>query len=120
MSHETLVDIAAAAATQRPVDPFMPRTISERRRIGVVKAIQDGLGVTGDKCPKIVERTNHRPTEAERKRFMDLQKRRDAQAQALGIDPTLIASRGTLSDLARSWEKYSPELMNWQRELLTK
>jgi hypothetical protein len=49
-----------------------------------------------------------------------LQKRRDDQAQALDIDPTLIASRGTLSDLARNWEKYSGELMNWQRELLTK
>ena len=120
MSHEALVDIAAAAATQRPIEPFLPRTISERRRNGLAKAIQDGTSVTGDKCPKMLERTNHRPTEAERKRFMDLQKRRDAQAQALGIDPTLIASRGTLSDLARSWEKYSPELMNWQRELLTK
>jgi hypothetical protein len=51
---------------------------------------------------------------------MDLQKRRDVQAQALGIDPTLIASRGMLSDLARSWDKNSGELMNWQRELLTK
>jgi ribonuclease D len=120
LSHEALVDIAAAAATQRPVEPFMPRSISERRRNGVAKAIQDGLGVAADKFPKIVERTNHRPTEAERRRFMDLQKRRDAQAQALGIDPTLIASRGTMSDLARNWERYSAELMNWQRELLMK
>jgi hypothetical protein len=51
---------------------------------------------------------------------LELQKRRDAQAHELGIDPTLIASRGTLSDLARNWDKYSGELMNWQRELLTK
>jgi ribonuclease D len=120
MSHEALVDIAAAAATRRPVEQFLPRTISERRRGGVVKAIEDGLAVTPEQFPKILERTNHRPTDAERKRFMELQKRRDAQAQKLGIDPTLIASRGTLSDLARSWDKYSPELMNWQRDLLSK
>ncbi len=120
LSHDTLVDVAAAAATQRPIDPLLPRTISERRRSGVAKAIADGLGVSADKFPKILQRTNHRPTEAERKRFMEMQTRRDAQAQKLGIDPTLIASRGTLSDLARNWEKYSKDLMNWQRELLTK
>ncbi|HWC60354.1 MAG TPA: HRDC domain-containing protein [Verrucomicrobiae bacterium] len=118
MSHEALVDVAAAAATQRPIEQFLPRTISERRRSGLSKAIADGLVVPVDKFPKIIERTNHRPTEAERRRFMELQKRRDVQAQALGIDPTLIASRGTLSDLARNWDRYSAELMKWQRDLL--
>ncbi|HXS69591.1 MAG TPA: HRDC domain-containing protein [Candidatus Polarisedimenticolia bacterium] len=120
LSHETLVDVAAAAATQRPIDPLLPRNISERRRSGLTKAVADGLGIAAEKLPKILQRTNHRPTDAERKRFMELQKRRDAQAHQLGIDPTLIASRGTLSDLARNWDKYSGELMNWQRELLVK
>jgi ribonuclease D len=120
LSHETLVDAAAAAATQRPVEPLLPRNMSERRRNGVAKAIAEGLAVSSDKYPKILQRTNHRPTEAERKRFMELQKFRDAHAHELGIDPTLIASRGTLSDLARNWDKHAGELMNWQRELLTK
>ena len=120
MSHEALVDVAAAAATQRPIEAFLPRNISERRRNGVAKAVADGLGMSSEKLPKILQRTNHRPTDAERKRFLELQKRRDAHAHQLGIDPTLIASRGTLSDLARNWEKYSPELMTWQREMLTK
>ena len=120
MSHDALVDVAAAAATQRPIEQFLPRNISERRRNGVAKAVADGLGISAEKFPKILQRTNHRPTEAERKRFMDLQTKRDAQAKHLAIDPTLIASRGTLSDLARNWDKYSGELMNWQRDLLTK
>jgi ribonuclease D len=120
MSHDTLVDVAAAAATQRPIEPLLPRTISERRRSGVAKAVADGLEIPAEKFPKILQRTNHRPTEAERKRFVELQKHRDEHAQKLGIDPTLIASRGTMSDLARNWDKYSKELMNWQRELLTK
>jgi hypothetical protein len=47
-----------------------------------------------------------------------LEKRRDAHAHQLGIDPTLIASRATLMELARDWDKHAPELMNWQRELL--
>ncbi len=120
MSHEVLVDVAAAAATQRPIDTLLPRNISERRRSGLAKAITKGLEIGTDGLPKILQRINHRPTDAERKRYLELQKKRDAQAHQLGIDPTLIASRGTLSDLARNWDKYSGELMNWQRELLTK
>jgi hypothetical protein len=61
---------------------------------------------------------SHRPTEAERKRFLELQKRRDASAHELDLDPTLIASRATLSDLARNWDKHAGELMRWQRDLL--
>lgn len=120
MSHEALVEVAAAAATRRPIDPFVPKNISERRRAGLADAVQHGLKVAPDKFPKIVERTNHRPTEAERKRFLELQKRRDVHAHQLGLDPTLIASRGTLSDLARHWDKYAGDLMNWQRDLLLK
>jgi ribonuclease D len=120
VSHDALVDMAAAAATQRPVEPFLPKNISERRRSGVVKAVAEGLGISADGFPKILQRTNHRPTDAERKRFMELQTKRDAQAKQLEIDPTLIASRGTLSDLARNWDKYSGELMGWQRDLLTR
>jgi ribonuclease D len=94
--------------------------MSERRRAGLAKAIAEGVGISADNLPTILQRINHRPTEAERKRFLELQKRRDNHAEKLGIDPTLIASRGTLSDLGRNWEKYSAELMNWQRELLVK
>jgi ribonuclease D len=97
---------------------FLPRNFSDRRRATLMKAVEQGLAVTPDKFPKLLQRINHRPSEAERKRFMELQKRRDAQAQQLAIDPTIIASRGTLSDLARNWDKYAAELMNWQRELL--
>ncbi len=120
LSHEALVDIAAAAATHRPIEPFLPKNISERRRADLAAAVQDGLKVPLEKFPKILEHTNHRPNELERKRFLELQKRRDAHAHELGIDPTLIASRATLSDLARNWDKHVPDLMCWQRDLLLK
>src|SRR5262249_51316710 len=119
MSHEALVDVAAAAATQRPIDPLLPKNLSERRRAGIADAISEGLATPPEKMPKILQRVNHRPTEAERKRFLEIQKKRDAHAHALGIDPTLIASRATLSDLARNWDKYAPDLMNWQLALLS-
>jgi ribonuclease D len=118
LSHEALVDIAAAASTKRPIEAYLPKQISERRRAGLMKAIADGLGIPPDKHPRILERISHRPSDAERKRFLEFQKRRDARAAELGIDPTLIASRATLSDLARNWDKHIGEVMNWQRQLL--
>ena len=42
----------------------------------------------------------------------------DAVAVRHDIDPTLIASRSMLVQLSTNWDKYAPELMNWQRELL--
>jgi ribonuclease D len=118
MSHEALVEIAAAASTARPVDPFLPRHLSERRRAALTQAIKRGFGLAPEAHPGILKNISRRPSEPERRRFLELQKRRDACAADLGIDPTLIASRGVLSDLAHNWEKYESELMHWQRELL--
>ena len=47
-----------------------------------------------------------------------MEKRRNAHAHKLGIEPTLIASRSVLGDLSRDWNQSAPDLMNWQRELL--
>jgi ribonuclease D len=118
MSHEALVEIAAAAATRRPIEPFLSKHISDRRRDDLAKAVARGLGISPENHPKFLERIHHRPTDAEKRRFLELQKRRDMHAHELGIDPTLIASRATLSDLARNWDKHIGELMSWQRELL--
>jgi ribonuclease D len=118
LSHEVLVDVAAAAAAHRPVEPLVPRHLSPRRREGLAQAVKTALEFGADKHPEFLRRESRRPTEAERRRYDELEKRRDAHARQLGIDPTLIASRSTLGDLARSWDKHAPELMSWQRELL--
>lgn len=120
MSHQALVEIAAASATERPIEPFLPKHLSERRRSGILKAVARGLGIPPDGHPKVLRNIGRRPLEAERRRYGELQKRRDARAAALNIDPTLIASRATLSDLAHDWDKHSPELMSWQLALLNK
>jgi ribonuclease D len=118
LSHEALVSIAGAAAASRPIDPFLPRHLSERRRAGVMKAVASGVALAAERHPKILHNFSRRTTEGERRRFAELQKIRDARAAKLGIDPTLIASRGVLSDLAHDWDKYQTDLMNWQRALL--
>jgi ribonuclease D len=118
MSHEALVGIAEAAAAAQPIESFLPRHISERRRAGVAKAVASGLALSADHHPRVLRNFSRRTTEGERRRFAELQKRRDAHAAKLGIDPTLIASRGMLSDLAHNWEKHHGELMSWQQVLL--
>ena len=118
LSHDSLVAIAAAAALARPVHPLFPRHLTERRRGGLARAIARGLEVTPDLHPKILRSTGRRPSDAQRRRFLELQARRDRQAAELDIDATLIASRATLSELAYNWEANAPELMSWQKQLL--
>lgn len=118
LSHDLLVDLAAAAAAHRPIEPLLPRFLSDRRRAGLKHAVQAGLSLSADKHPEFPRRGGRRPSEAERRRYHELERRRDARAHDLGIDPTLIASRATLGELARDWTQHAPELMSWQRELL--
>jgi ribonuclease D len=118
MSHQALVEVAEASASQGSIEAFLPKHLSERRRSAVNKAIARGLDVSPEHHPKPLKPLGRRPNEAERRRFLELQKRRDARAAQLDIDPTLIASRSTLSDLAHNLEKHAAELMDWQRGLL--
>ena len=118
MSHEKLVDIAVAVAAHQPVEPLLSPRMSPRRRDSLAAAVKIALQLSADQHPEILRHKGHRLTEAEMRRYRELEKRRDAHAHKLGIDPTLIAPRATLGDLARDWDKYASELMNWQRELL--
>src|SRR5262249_17278669 len=96
LSHELLVKLAAAAANGGGVGGLLPRHVSERRRAGVLKAIDRGLDLSAEHHPRILKSLGRRPNETERRRFIELQRRRDARASELGIDATLVASRSTL------------------------
>ena len=118
LSHERMVDIADAAAAREPFENIIPPKMSPRRRETLLEAVKAGLAVPADKHPEILRHKFNRPSEAEFRRFRELEKIRDAHAHKLGIDPTLIASKATLGDLSRDWDAHAPELMNWQRGLL--
>jgi hypothetical protein len=113
-----MADIAHAVAANESVEDFISPRMSPRRRDGLIETIINARALPGEKHPEILRQKFHRPTEAEFRRQRELEKARDARAHELGIDPTLIASKATLGDLARDWNKHAPELMNWQRELL--
>ena len=119
LKHETLVDVAKAAASNHSVENLLPHKISPRRKESLSRAIQTGLALSAEKHPEILRKNFHRPTEAEFRRFRELEKQRNARAHALGIDPSLIASKQTLGELARDWDAFIPNLMRWQRALLS-
>ena len=118
LNHEKLVDIASAAVEHQPVENLFSPRMSPRRRETLLEAVKAGLAVPAERYPEIIRQKFERPGEAERRRYTELAQRRDAHANKLEIDPTLIASKSTLGDLARDWDRHAPELMNWQREFL--
>jgi ribonuclease D len=118
LSHEKMVELAEASVAHQAMEPLLSPRMSPRRRETLAAAIRAGLALPADRQPEKVRHHHSRPTEAEMRRYRELERHRNAHAHKLAIDPTLIAPRATLGDLARDWDKHAPELMDWQRELL--
>jgi ribonuclease D len=116
--HQTLLDIAIAATTPAPFEGLLPRHFSSRRKDTLMEAVQRGLRVPPHEHPQRLRFLSRRQTEGERRRYLELEERRNRRAAELELDPTLIASRATLLALAADWEQHNGELMDWQRELL--
>jgi ribonuclease D len=119
LSHETLVAVSAAATDHGTIDPLLPRHFSSRRKDALLEAIQKGLALEPEEHPQPLRSNSRRQTDAERRRFLALEQGRNRCADELQLDPTLIASRATLIELAHDWDRYKGELMDWQREILT-
>lgn len=118
LRHESLIDLAVAATTGKPVEPLIPPRFSERRYQTLMQSIKQGLAVPPQQQPHPVRNVIRRVSDGAKRRMEALQKHRDARATQLAIDPTLIASRAVLLDLAEDWSTHEKELMSWQRELL--
>jgi ribonuclease D len=118
LRHDLMVSIAEAASTGRSVEALLPRHFSERRRASVLHAVQKGVATPPERLPRLHRPVSRRPSSAERKRFHEFEKRRDATAKALGLDPSFIASRATLWSLTQDHGSPTDDLLNWQRQLL--
>jgi len=118
LSHEVLVDLARSAAQQPNPELVIPKHINPRRQRGIYNSVRKAAELAESEHPTPYRPTFYRTSTEEQKNFNLIRKRRDAKAAELGIDPTLIASKYTLSNLARNYEKALGELMTWQRDLL--
>ncbi len=118
LSHEKMVEISAAVAERKPVEHLIPPRMHPRRKENLMETVIAAQAVPAEKFPEKIRHRSQRPTEAEFRRFRELEKIRDRHAHELQLDPTLIAPKSVLGDLARDWDKYAPELMSWQRQML--
>ncbi len=118
LAHEKLVEISVAVSEQKPFADLIPPKMHPCRKENLLAAIRVAQALPPDQFPQVIKHRSQRPSEAEFRRFRELEKIRDRHAHELQLDPTLIAPKSVLGDLARDWDKHAPELMNWQRELL--
>ena len=112
---DIMLDMAIATVERRPLDHFIPIRFSPRRRSTLIKAAHRGLQVP-DK-PQIIRTVHYRQSAEEKRRYHELEKQRNKSAHELDIDPTIIASRSELVQIARDGLGLEG-LMEWQIELL--
>lgn len=113
---DTMIAMSAAAVEGRSVESLIPKRFSPRRHATLLKAVQRGLH--SPEKPQLIRATHYRQSAEEKRRYHELEKKRDRRAHDLGIDPTIIASRAALVQIARDDGPPNGELMAWQSELL--
>jgi ribonuclease D len=118
LKHETLCAVAEQASRGGIRAVRLPPYLTPRRKQGVLDAVQQGLAVPGPKRPKHHRVQTRRMTRKELDYAEELRIRRDARAQDLNLDPTIIAARSTLMALGRGDVEAWNDLLPWQREIL--
>jgi ribonuclease D len=117
-SHERLVALSAAAARGSSADTIVPRHVPPARAARLAAAVERGLGASPSQYPHPRRSTGVRLTREQQRKFDELKQIRDGQAENLGLDSTVIATKGELILLAKDGEQSAMSLMKWQRLLL--
>jgi ribonuclease D len=117
-SHEKLVALSAAAARGHPTHNLVPRHVPSQRVARLALAVQRGLQAPPPQHPQPRHSTGVRLRREQQRQFDYFKRIRDAQAQNLGLDSTVIATKGELIMLAQDGQQSKCTLMGWQRALL--
>lgn len=118
LAHDTLIGLAFYAAEHGIEGVTFPHHVRERRRVGALIAIEEGLALTEDQLPTNKRPRGRRLTWAEGEQMEKLRQKRDAIATRLALDPSLIATRSELAGLALDWKEQASAMMPWQVGLL--
>jgi ribonuclease D len=117
-SHERLIALSAAAAHGHPTHNLVPHHVPAKRAARLALAVQRGLQAPPPQHPQRRRTTGVRLTREQQRQFDHFKRIRDAQAQDLGLDSTVIATKGELIVLAKNGHQSKDTLMGWQRTLL--
>jgi ribonuclease D len=118
LSHEDMVKVAMDASHNPPLDLRIPNRFSSRRREALLDAVERGWKLSEGDLPKRRPRETNHPDIAMLRRFHSLKKKRDEAATNYQIDPTLIAAKADLLELARKPNGSDAHMMSWQLKLL--
>ena len=119
LSPDTIRDVAELAARDKTFSSLLPRRMPDHRKQGIHRLVKRAQELPETELP-VVHKSPPRKhiSPAQKKRFGELQSRRDREAGELSIDPTLIASRATLVRLSCEADGIFNEVLPWQRALL--
>jgi ribonuclease D len=118
VSHQQLVTLSEALQTTAPSKLELPPRMSPGRQRGLRQAASRAIRQPQSTWPDLETRKQKESHPKQRGDPTDLKKIRNAAAEKLAIDPTLIANRSQLEKLAFDWEEGASEMMSWQLELL--
>jgi ribonuclease D len=94
------------------------RHFSVRRRQGFREAAERGLNLPESEWPVRPKRRGTRPTREMERAAEELRRRRDAVANAHGLEPSLIAPRNAIDAVVADASQREALLAPWQRHLL--
>ena len=119
LNHDLSVAIAISAANNETWGSLLPRRLSHRRREGLEKVINKSLTIKAQDYPNRIKTERFRTADEEKRRADQLKSIRDDAAENLNLDPSIIASKATLTRLGlNDAAKATSELMQWQRQIL--
>ncbi|MGC4072847.1 MAG: HRDC domain-containing protein [Nibricoccus sp.] len=123
-SNDTLMRIAEGADHGLSVRALMESINLGKRHDRIAPSLYEALDAGLNRDPHTLPKRrgrdpNHQPlTPAELELQDRLKADRDRVATAINLDPTLIANRSTLAQLARTPDKLDEILLPWQADLL--
>lgn len=118
LSHDLATTIATRAAADENWISLIPRRMAARRRRQLEKAMREAACIKPNDFPQRLYKPRFRASDREKNRTEAIKKVRDAAAQKLKLDPSIIASKATMIRLGLDDSNATEELMQWQRELL--
>ena len=117
-SNDDLLRWSTALQEFRYVSPL--HSMHAHRANRFRKAVERFHLMDEEEYPSMLKRTHHESDANFDSRVDKWAARRNAQAELLALDPSLIATRSQIEAIASNEDKGLSQLMNWQRNLLTR
>jgi len=116
-SNDELIRWSTALQEFRPVFPHS--SMHHHRAARFRKAVEHFQLMDEEEYPNLIKRTHHESDAHFDSRVEKWAARRNAIAESLALEPSLIATRSQIESIAAHEDKGLAQLMSWQRELLT-